>query len=235
MPRSTLDRPHRTGDHLMDPMSCTPCRPRSTRARPAPTSATTGSTTWSGLRVTPATAPRSSRSSDGGSSRCSRPPTGRSSRTPWTSSTSSTPRWPPDRSAYPATAVLRTVAHLLELFGGEGLLRPAMHYRWDFDDVNVPFLAKDFSAALGGRRRRRHPRCGVRLRLGPDAQRLGRIRGDHGAGARDRAVLRGVPGALRRPPGRFALPPRWAARPSPTTGSWGRSTPIWPAIPTPRS
>jgi glutathione S-transferase len=54
----------------------------------------------------------------------------------------------PDRSAYPATAVQRTVAHLLELFGGEGLLRPAMHYRWDFDDVNVPFLAKDFSAAL---------------------------------------------------------------------------------------
>jgi len=54
----------------------------------------------------------------------------------------------PDRSAYPATATLRTVAHLLELFGGEGLLRPAMHYRWDFDDVNVPFLAKDFSAAL---------------------------------------------------------------------------------------
>ena len=55
---------------------------------------------------------------------------------------------PPDRSAYPATAVQRTVAHLLELFGGEGLLRPAMHYRWDFDDTNVAFLAKDFSAAL---------------------------------------------------------------------------------------
>jgi glutathione S-transferase len=55
---------------------------------------------------------------------------------------------PPDRSAYPATAVHRTVAHLLELFGGEGLLRPAMHYRWDFDDVNVPFLARDFSSVL---------------------------------------------------------------------------------------
>jgi len=54
----------------------------------------------------------------------------------------------PERSAYPATATLRTIAHVLELFGGEGLLRPAMHYRWDFDDVNVPFLAKDFSAAL---------------------------------------------------------------------------------------
>jgi glutathione S-transferase len=54
----------------------------------------------------------------------------------------------PDRSAYPATPVHRAVAHLLELFGGEGLLRPAMHYRWDFDDTNVAFLSKDFSASL---------------------------------------------------------------------------------------
>jgi len=55
---------------------------------------------------------------------------------------------PPDRSAYPATPVHRAVAHLLELFGGEGLLRPAMHYRWDFDDTNVPFLSKDFTSCL---------------------------------------------------------------------------------------
>jgi len=55
---------------------------------------------------------------------------------------------PPDRSAYPDTPVHRAVAHLLELFGGEGLLRPAMHYRWDFDDTNLPFLTKDFSASL---------------------------------------------------------------------------------------
>jgi len=54
----------------------------------------------------------------------------------------------PERSAHPPTPVHRAVAHLLELFGGEGLLRPAMHYRWDFDDTNVPFLSKDFSAAL---------------------------------------------------------------------------------------
>jgi glutathione S-transferase len=54
----------------------------------------------------------------------------------------------PERSAYPATPVHRAVAHLLELFGGEGLLRPAMHYRWDFDDTNVAFLSKDFSASL---------------------------------------------------------------------------------------
>jgi glutathione S-transferase len=52
------------------------------------------------------------------------------------------------QSAFPATALMRTVAHLLEMFGGEGMLRPAMHYRWDFDEVNVPFLAKDFSSVL---------------------------------------------------------------------------------------
>ena len=54
----------------------------------------------------------------------------------------------PERSAHPSTPVHRAVAHLLELFGGEGLLRPAMHYRWDFDDTNVAFLARDFSASL---------------------------------------------------------------------------------------
>jgi len=58
------------------------------------------------------------------------------------------PQLPPARSAYPATPVHRAIAHLLELFGGEGLLRPAMHYRWDFDDTNVPFLSQDFTAAL---------------------------------------------------------------------------------------
>jgi len=38
---------------------------------------------------------------------------------------------------YPEGAVLRAVAHLFELFGNEGLLRPAMHYRWNFDDQNL--------------------------------------------------------------------------------------------------
>ncbi len=50
--------------------------------------------------------------------------------------------------AFPADAVQRSVAHLFELFGGEGLLRPAMHYRWNFDDTNLPFLSDDFTAAL---------------------------------------------------------------------------------------
>jgi hypothetical protein len=34
------------------------------------------------------------------------------------------------------------------LFGGEGLLRPAMHYRWNFDEVNRAFLANDFGSSL---------------------------------------------------------------------------------------
>ena len=54
----------------------------------------------------------------------------------------------PGLSAYPATPVHRVLAHLLELFGGEGLLRPAMHYRWNFDEANAEFLSHDFSAAL---------------------------------------------------------------------------------------
>ncbi|MBX9795610.1 glutathione S-transferase N-terminal domain-containing protein [Sphingomonas sp.] len=51
------------------------------------------------------------------------------------------------RSAYPETPVHRAIAHVFELFGGEGLLRPAMHYRWDYDAENLAFLRADF---LGG-------------------------------------------------------------------------------------
>lgn len=50
--------------------------------------------------------------------------------------------------AYPSTAVVRAVAYLFELFGGEGLLRPAMHYRWNFDEANLSFLKDDFMASL---------------------------------------------------------------------------------------
>ncbi len=59
---------------------------------------------------------------------------------------------PAERSAIPRSPVHQCVAYLLELFGGEGLLRPAMHYRWDFDETNIPFLSKDFSSMflIGG-------------------------------------------------------------------------------------
>lgn len=50
--------------------------------------------------------------------------------------------------ALPDRPPLRVIARLFELFGGEGLLRPAMHYRWNFDDANLAFLRADFSASL---------------------------------------------------------------------------------------
>jgi len=50
--------------------------------------------------------------------------------------------------AYPASPRHRLIAQIFELFGGEGLLRPAMHYRWNFDETNRAFLARDFPAAL---------------------------------------------------------------------------------------
>lgn len=50
--------------------------------------------------------------------------------------------------ARPADPLLAVLAHLFELFGGEGLLRPAMHYRWNFDADNLAFLRADFIGAL---------------------------------------------------------------------------------------
>ena len=48
-------------------------------------------------------------------------------------------------NAYPTSPLLLAVAHVFELFGGEGLLRPAMHYRWNFDDENLAFLTSEFA------------------------------------------------------------------------------------------
>ncbi|MGB5485217.1 glutathione S-transferase family protein [Parasphingorhabdus sp.] len=53
-------------------------------------------------------------------------------------------RWP----TVPVTPRHQLIGHLFELFGGEGLLRPAMHYRWNFDDTNQPFIANDFIGGL---------------------------------------------------------------------------------------
>ena len=46
---------------------------------------------------------------------------------------------------YPNDPVMKAVTYLLELFGNEGLLRPAMHYRWNFDDENLDFIKVSFS------------------------------------------------------------------------------------------
>ena len=49
---------------------------------------------------------------------------------------------------YPNDPLLLALAHLFELFGSHGLLRPAMHYRWNFDAVNLPFLRETFRDVL---------------------------------------------------------------------------------------
>jgi glutathione S-transferase len=49
---------------------------------------------------------------------------------------------------YPDDPKLLLIAHLFELFGSHGLLRPAMHYRWNFDEVNLPFLRETFRDVL---------------------------------------------------------------------------------------
>ena len=46
--------------------------------------------------------------------------------------------------AYPPTPRHRIASLIMELFGGEGLLRPAMHYRWNFDADNLDFLLQQF-------------------------------------------------------------------------------------------
>lgn len=54
----------------------------------------------------------------------------------------------PARSIYPESPVLLAIGHLFELFGGEGLLRPAMHYRWNFDEVNLEYLQAEFALLM---------------------------------------------------------------------------------------
>jgi glutathione S-transferase len=51
-------------------------------------------------------------------------------------------------SAYPTTPRQLAVAHVLELYGSEGLLRPAMHYRWDFPEANDGFIERNFADDL---------------------------------------------------------------------------------------
>ncbi|MFK7913382.1 MAG: glutathione S-transferase C-terminal domain-containing protein [Pseudomonadales bacterium] len=50
----------------------------------------------------------------------------------------------PRLSAYPLTPRQRIVSLIFELFGGEGLVRPAMHYRWNFDADNKDYIEDQF-------------------------------------------------------------------------------------------
>ena len=51
-------------------------------------------------------------------------------------------------SIYPQTPRQRAAAHLFELFGSEGMMRPAMYYRWNFDEINLPYLRLTFRDVL---------------------------------------------------------------------------------------
>jgi len=46
---------------------------------------------------------------------------------------------------YPADPRLKVLAHVFELYGAHGLLKPAMHYRWSFDEINLPFIKDAFN------------------------------------------------------------------------------------------
>jgi len=54
----------------------------------------------------------------------------------------------PRLPAFAGGPVQRLVSLVFELFGGEGMVRPAMHYRWSFDADNLAFLSRDFSGPL---------------------------------------------------------------------------------------
>ncbi|MDO8410205.1 MAG: glutathione S-transferase family protein [Phenylobacterium sp.] len=53
----------------------------------------------------------------------------------------------PALSAYPESPRQRFLAHLFQLFGSQGLLRTAMHYRWSYYDVQAAFLDHAFGVS----------------------------------------------------------------------------------------
>lgn len=48
----------------------------------------------------------------------------------------------------PGTPKQRVINRLLDVIGAEGLLRPAMHYRWNFPEQNLEFLRFHFRTAM---------------------------------------------------------------------------------------
>lgn len=47
----------------------------------------------------------------------------------------------------PTSPRQRIAALILDLFGGDGLVRPAMHYRWSYRKENEPFLKSEFGSS----------------------------------------------------------------------------------------
>jgi glutathione S-transferase len=54
----------------------------------------------------------------------------------------------PNNSVYPDGPVQRLIALLFELYGDEGLMKPAMHYRWNFPEQNDAFLMEEFGRSM---------------------------------------------------------------------------------------
>ena len=55
----------------------------------------------------------------------------------------------PSRAVYPTTPKQKLVSLLLELYGDEWLLIPAMHYRWNYN--NFPFIFQEFGKIINPR------------------------------------------------------------------------------------
>ena len=51
-------------------------------------------------------------------------------------------------SVYPETPLQKLAALTLDLFGGEGLVRAAMHYRWSFRSYQERFIAHEFGLSM---------------------------------------------------------------------------------------
>ena len=72
----------------------------------------------------------------------------------------------PSRSVYPTTPVLRLASLLLELYGDEWLLMPAMHYRWHYKRENMALVMREFGEIVAPRLPKLlHPLAGLPLAL----------------------------------------------------------------------
>lgn len=54
----------------------------------------------------------------------------------------------PERSVYPSTAKQKLASLLLEVYGDEWLVIPAMHYRWNFPEKNEKFIYAAFGSMV---------------------------------------------------------------------------------------
>jgi glutathione S-transferase len=62
----------------------------------------------------------------------------------------------PEPALFPSTPVQRAVALLIDAFGSEALLRPAMHYRWSYLAEQESFLRAEFGRAGSASHDRTH-------------------------------------------------------------------------------